>query len=280
MTSSSPPRVADRVARVLAASAGLLAVVAALLVDGSQAPSLVLVVALAAVVVRRRPSAARLSLLLGIPAVLLTSWWWSRPASTAWFAYAPEEAPAPPGHGVIGIVVPVLLVNLWALAGIGLVATAEDASTRVPVRVLAVGAAVLTVPIWVSSLGGPYVLLPTQPTASAAVRTVSLVLVLVIGALVLTDRRRPSPWAAAFVVPATLLTWVGWQSSWAVAYGGGGGAPSFAAAALPDLLLLPAATAPLASVLLVALLACLSVVGTRALTQDLARYVPPPAATT
>ena len=107
-------------------------------------------------------------------------------------------------------------------------------------RVLAIVAAVLTLPIWASSVGASQlVLVRTSPATHGAVRTASLVLVLVVGALVLADRRPPSVWATAYVLPAAALTWVGWQSYLAVAYGGVA-TTSAAAVALPNLVLLPA----------------------------------------
>ncbi|MDQ0375049.1 hypothetical protein [Cellulomonas humilata] len=280
MTGPPTPTTLDRIARALGITAGLVAVavgvataVGILQPDTGRTVSLWLVVAVSAVVAWRRASSARLSLLYGIPALTLTGSWWA--ASTeVWFAYSATGSSATrPGLGATGITVAVLLLLLWALTGTGLLATVRAAGAQVPVRILAVATMVLTLPIWASSLGASQlVLVRTSPAAHGAVRTASLVLVLVVGALVLADRRPPSVWAAAYVLPAAALTWVGWQSHLAVAYGP---APttSYSAVALPDLVLLPAVMAPLASVLLVALLWLLAVGGTA----ELGRFRPPPA---
>lgn len=275
----------DRVARALGITAGLLGVAMGIATvmgfagagiiqqDAGRTVSLWLVVATSSAVVWRRASSARLSLLYVIPALTLTSWWWAAPSAEEWFAYSDLSGPAtPPGHGVSGIAVAVLLLILWALTGIGLLATARAAGARIPVRTLAVATMVLTLPIWASFVGASQlVLVRTAPTAHGAVRTASLILVLVVGALVLADRRPPSVWATAYVLPAAALTWVGWQSHLAVAYGVT--TSSFSAVAVPDTFLLPALLTPLTSTLLVALAWLLVVAGTA----ELGRLRPPPA---
>lgn len=81
-------------------------------------------------------------------------------------------------------------------------------------RVLAVLAALATVPLWsppdhVTTSDGVFMVATEVPAGVATVRTAALVLVVLLAVLTLVRGRRV---AVLFVVPAVALSWVWWRS--------------------------------------------------------------------
>ncbi|WP_456785740.1 hypothetical protein [Cellulomonas sp. P5_C5] len=195
--------------------------------------------AVAAVVVLRRSTAARLAAWFAVPGLLLGWGVWSLPGGA--FAYtltvetvtgssiavaSSADLMAPPTDALEAAVAAaflVLLTLLWTLAVVGLVTVARRPGSS-SVRELAVVAALLTIPLWVppgprwSAAGAPIASVPAT-VALDATRLTALVLVLVVGGLVLASRHPLPARAAAYLVPALLLSWVWWRTSAGGSYG-------------------------------------------------------------
>ncbi len=250
------------------------AVQAVLLVAGLAA-----VVVLTVLTLARRADAARLAPWFAVPLLLLgTAWWLPRPSSFGWFAYAPLSMVVVDGSATTDVALPALVVLLWVLATLGAVWRVPDPSR---VRVLAVVAMALTVPLWVPPAArvastGALLVTPALDGQGAdgpvvAVRTAALLLTVAVGAAVLAAHPPAPARAAAYALPAAALTWVWWQT----AGGGRIGAVSVGAATGPSAVdLLPWTVAAVAQTALVLVLWFLAVIGVRQLAD---RYRPPAA---
>lgn len=207
--------------------------------DAVQRAGFAAVAAVGALVALRRTTAARLAGWFAVPGLLLGWGMWGSPGGRFTYTLTVEtftdssiavassaDLVAPPPEALEAALTAaflVLLMLLWALAAVGLVTVARrpDSSS---VRTLAVLAALLTVPLWVppgprwSAAGGPMTSVPAT-VALDATRLTALVLVLVVGGLVLGSRRPVPARAAAYLVPALLLSWVWWHTSAGGSYG-------------------------------------------------------------
>jgi hypothetical protein len=259
---------------VVAAFLGLLFALVAVVPSERQLPGpraglvvagVVAVLVASALVIGRRAGAARRAAWFAVPAALLGAvWWWAPRSAFGWFAYAPLTAVTYDGPRRIDLLLPALVLLLGVLATTGIVTLLGDES---PVRALAVVAITLTAPLWVPP--GPRITLAGLPlvgdpvTASvAAVRTVALLLVIVVGVAVLVAGRPAPARATAYVVPALGLTWVWWQTAAGSVVGFAGNS----AAPRPTVIdTLPWTVTAVAETLLVTVLWVLAVLGLREL---------------
>jgi hypothetical protein len=134
------------------------------------------------------------------------------PPSTAAILASVADLPWRPSPDTFGVVAGVVLfVLLLSLGALGLVVLVRDARPGTgSVHVLAVVAAVLTVPIWAITSGWPQdadVAAPHLPWVIATARTAGLALSLVVSLAVIRARGRVPARAAAYFLPAVALTW-------------------------------------------------------------------------
>jgi hypothetical protein len=154
--------------------------------------------------------------LAAVPALVVGRLWlYGGPSgSFGWFAYAPLSSvvysfPAARSASVGLVVVSVLLWIVSTLGLVGLVARVRPGPGSM--RVLAVVATVLTVPLW-ELLGrrpSPWHLTTSTPDLQIdAVRYGALALVVLVGAGVVASTSRVPARAAAYLAPAAAMTWV------------------------------------------------------------------------
>lgn len=155
--------------------------------------------------------------LVVVPAILCGRLWLrSGPSgSFGWFAYAPLSSTvysSTSGGALWHAALGVLTLLLWTVTTLGLIGlVARIRPGPGSVRVLAIVAVVLTVPLWTPLLSPPNPWSLTTVEASPGVRAMrvaALVLVLVIGVAVVLARSRVPARAAGYLLPAAAMTWV------------------------------------------------------------------------